>query len=168
MEHQGVISGPIRKRAELAGQIKAKQTPLRQMLIDRDSLDATLRIFQADIYVAEIRPKPLPPRHTALHGAMGRLAMDELRRAGAGLTIKALAIRVMAARQLNVADEGLVRTVQTRVGASLRHLRAQGIVRSDDDKAAPRYLRRHAHARSSSRAWRASSPWPPADLQNGP
>lgn len=131
MENEHVISGLIRKRAELAGQIEAEQTRLRQMLIDLDSLDAALRIFCPDIELEDIKTRPVPPRHTALHGEMGRLIMDELRTARSGLTVKDLTLRAMAARQLNVADKGLVRTVQKRVGASLRHLRARGIVRSE-------------------------------------
>jgi hypothetical protein len=40
----------------------------------------------------------------------------------------------MAARSLNVADPRLTRTVQKRVGAALRHLRAGGRVASDQGK----------------------------------
>jgi hypothetical protein len=60
-----VLSGLVAKRAELAGQLEHHQAMCRQMLIDLDNVDATLRLFDADIVLEEIRPKPIPPRHAA-------------------------------------------------------------------------------------------------------
>ncbi len=42
MKNEHVLSGLIAKRAELAGKIEFAQAELRQMLIDLDSLDATI------------------------------------------------------------------------------------------------------------------------------
>jgi len=39
-------------------------------------------------------------------------------------------MHVMAERGMNTADKGLVKTVTKRVGASLRHHRARGLIRS--------------------------------------
>jgi hypothetical protein len=41
-----VLTGLIAKRAEIAGQIEYVQTTLRQLIIDPDNLDATIRIFR--------------------------------------------------------------------------------------------------------------------------
>ena len=60
-----VLSGLIRKRAEVAGGLEAAQQRVRQLIIDIDNVDATIRLFAPDIDLEEIRPKPLPPRHAA-------------------------------------------------------------------------------------------------------
>lgn len=129
-----MVAGLIRKRAEIAGQLEAAQATVRQFIIDLDNVDATIRLFDPDIDLEEIRPKPLPPRHMAFKGEISRALLSILRETGEPLTTKDLALRVMAERSLNVADPRLVRTVQKRVGASLRHLRARGLVRSDRRK----------------------------------
>ena len=72
MENEHTISGLIRKRAEIAGQLEAAQTQVRQLIINLDSLDATIRLFAPDIDLEEIRPKPVPPRHTAFHGEVSK------------------------------------------------------------------------------------------------
>lgn len=130
MENEHTIAGLIRKRAEIAGELEAAQTRVRQLIIDIDNVDATIRLFAPDIDLEEIRPKPVPPRHTAFHGEISRAILNTLRQTGMALTTKDLALRVMADRGLNIADPRLTRTVQKRVGASLRNLRARGSVRS--------------------------------------
>ncbi len=134
MENQHVLSGLIRKRAEVAGELEAAQNRVRQLIIDIDNVDATIRLFQPDIDLAEIRPKPLPPRHAAFKGEISRLIMNVLRETGLALTTKDITLRVMADRGLNVSDPRLARTVQKRVGAALRHLRTRGTVRSEARK----------------------------------
>lgn len=84
-----------------------------------------------DIDLEEIRPKPLPPRHAAFKGEIGRAIMDALRGTGGALTTKDITLRVMAARDLNAADPRLARTLQKRVGAALRHMRGRNRVLSD-------------------------------------
>ncbi len=131
MENEHVLSGLIRKRAEIAGQLEAAQMQVRQLVIDINSLDATIRLFDPDIDLKAIKPKPLPPRHTAFHGQVARIVLDVLRETGTTLTTHDVTLRVMAARSLNAADPRLTWTVQKRVGASLRHLRVRGTVRSE-------------------------------------
>ncbi|HJS84680.1 MAG TPA: hypothetical protein VJ779_04415 [Acetobacteraceae bacterium] len=126
MENEHTISGLIRKRAEIAGQLEAARTRVRQLVTDLDSLDATIRLFAPDIDLEEIRPKPVPPRHTAFHREVSKIIRDVLRETGTALTPRDIALRVMAGRGLNVSDPRLAWTVQKRVGASLRNLRARG------------------------------------------
>ena len=61
------MSGLIRKRAEIAGQLEDTQMRVRQLIIDVDAVDVVLRQFDPDIDLEVIRPKPVPPRHTAFH-----------------------------------------------------------------------------------------------------
>ncbi len=82
MAEPHVVTALIRKRAEIAGQIEHTQTQLRQLVIDLDNLDATLRLFKPDIDLEEIRPKPLPPRHHAFKGEVSRIVLDTLEATG--------------------------------------------------------------------------------------
>ncbi len=78
MSNTHVLSALIVKRAELAGKIEATQLELRQLVIDIDNVDATIRIFQPDIDLEEIRPKPLPARNTAFRGEVTRIILNTL------------------------------------------------------------------------------------------
>lgn len=131
MENEHVLSGLIRKRAEIAGQLEDAQGRVRQLIIDIDNVDATIRIFQPDIDLAEIRPKPLPPRHAAFKGEISRAILDVLRESGEALSTHDLTVRVMTARSLNLADKRLVVTLQKRIGAALRHMRGRGRMQSE-------------------------------------
>ncbi len=131
MENEHVLAGLIRKRAEIAGQLDAAQSQVRQLITDIDAVDATIRMFDPDIDLAEIRVRPVPPRHAAFHGEVARLILTCLRETGMALTTKDIALRVMGDRGLNGADPRLARAVQKRVGASLRHMRSRGSVGSE-------------------------------------
>ncbi len=70
-----VVTRLIEKRAQVAGELEHHQAVTRQLLIDLDAIDATLRLFDPDIALEEIRPKPLPPRHGAYKGEVVRLVL---------------------------------------------------------------------------------------------
>ena len=130
MADEHVIAGLTRKRADLAGRIEHTQTALRQLIIDLDNLDSTLRLFVPDIDLEDIRPKPFPPRNAAFRGEVSRIVFAALRQAVGPLTSHDIAQHVMAERGLNTSDKRLVRLVGKRVGACLRHQREKGLVRS--------------------------------------
>ena len=117
------------KRGELAGQIDALQDQLRQAFIDMDHIDATLRMFQPDIELDEIKPKPLPPRHRAYKGQVTRAILAMLRKEGP-MDARAITLRLMAERELNVNDSGLQKAMHKRIGAALRNLRERTLVLS--------------------------------------
>lgn len=131
MAETHVVSALIRKRAEIAGQIEQTQSDLRQLIIDLDNLDATIRLFKPDIDLEDIRPKPLPPRHHAYKGEVSRIILEALRQSGKPLTAQDLAQHVMAHRGLNTADKRLVKAIGKRVGACLRHHRDKGTLQSE-------------------------------------
>ncbi len=130
MVQSHALSALIRKRAEVAGEIEHAQDKLRQFIIDIDNLDHTIRLFDPDIDLEEIRPKPLPPRHAAYRGELSRIILTALRQSTDGLTAQQLAQHVMAERGMNTADKRTVRLIGKRVGACLRHYRERGLVRS--------------------------------------
>ena len=121
------------KRGELAGQIDALQDQLRQAFIDMDHIDATLRMFQPDIELDEIKPKPLPPRHRAFKGQVTRAILAMLRKEGP-MDAKAITLRLMAERELNVNDSGLQKAMHKRIGAALRNLRERTLVASEQGR----------------------------------
>lgn len=124
-----VVSALRGKRGELAGQIDALQDQLRAAMIDLDHVDATLRMFDPDIELDEIRPKPLPPRHHAFKGQVTRSILAMLRAEGA-MDAKAITIRLMAERDLNPNDKALQKAMHKRIGAALRNLRERTLVQS--------------------------------------
>lgn len=127
--HPNVVSALRGKRGELAGQIDALQDQLRAAMIDLDHVDATLRMFDPDIELDEIRPKPLPPRHHAFKGQVTRSILAMLRAEGA-MDAKAITIRLMAERDLNPNDKTLQKAMHKRIGAALRNLRERTLVLS--------------------------------------
>jgi|ERR1700722_18181754 len=129
-KNEHVLSGLIRKRKEIAGVIEDAQLKLRQAIIDLDNLDCAIRLFNPEIDLEEIRPSPLPPRHSAYKGEMGRLILNAVRDSGRAMTSKELVFHVMAERGLNVHDKRLVRLLTKRVGACLKHYKHKGTLRS--------------------------------------
>jgi len=128
-----VVSALRSKRAELAGQIDALQDQLREAMIQIDHVDCTIRLFDPDIDLDEIRPKPLPPRHHAFKGQVTRSILAMLRTEGA-MDAKAITIRLMAERELNPNDKTLQKAMQKRIGAALRNLRERTLVQSEAAK----------------------------------
>ena len=129
-ERPNTIAGLLDKRREIAGEVQYTETRLRQLIIDLDNLDATIRLFDPDIELEIIKPKPFPPRNAAVQGELTRLVLDTLRQAEGPLTSHYLAQHVMAARGMNTADTRLVKLMRKRVGACLRANRAKGRLRA--------------------------------------
>ena len=96
MENEHVLAGLVRKRSEIAGQLEAAQMQVRQLIIDVDNVDATIRLFAPDMDLEEIRPKPVPPRHTAFHGEIARAIMTAMRETGNALTTRDLTLVVLS------------------------------------------------------------------------
>lgn len=132
--HPNVLSGLLTKRSEIAGLAEGLQDRLREALINLDHVDQTILLFDPEADLAEIKAKPLPPRHVAFKGQVTRSILHLLRTTGEGFDGKAITLRLMAERELNSADAKLVKTIQKRVGAALRNMRDRGLVCSDQGK----------------------------------
>lgn len=129
MADEHTLSGLIRKRAEIAGQLEHAHTTVRQLLIDLDALDQTIRLFAPDIDLEDIRPKALPPRHAAFKGEVLPIVLAMLRDKGPMATVD-IVESIMEGRGLNTADKRLFLLIRKRVGSCLRHLRKTHRVRS--------------------------------------
>jgi hypothetical protein len=130
MNDPHVVTALIAKRAELAGKLEHHHAVVRQLMIDLDAIDQSLRLFKPDIELDDIKPKPMPPRHAAYKGEVARVVLGTLRTAKRACSTQELTMHVMAERGMNTADKRLVKTVGKRVGACLRHHRTRGVVQS--------------------------------------
>lgn len=126
-----VLSGLIRKRQEVAADLDAAQSRVKQLILDIDALDATLRLFQPDIDLEVVRVRSVPRRHQAHRGDTARLIASLLREAAEPLSHREITQRVMQARGLNLADRNLCQTMRDRVGSSLRGMRQRGRLASN-------------------------------------
>lgn len=132
MAEPHVITALVRKRAELAGDIENGQAAVMRMIRELEGLDATIRLFDPDYRVEEIRPKAFrPPEDWSKRGEMTRIILDILRQAAEPLTSRDIALQLIAERALDTSDEKLCRLMVKRVGVALRLQRDKGVVKSD-------------------------------------
>ena len=130
MADSHVVSGLKAKHAEISGQIEATQRALRDLVIDLDHIEASLRILDPDIDLRGIRPRPAMMAYGAFRGALMRLILDALRDAKKPITTKDIARHVMIGRGLNPGDERVQRIMIRRVGGCLVKMRKKGFARS--------------------------------------
>lgn len=125
-----VINGLMKRRALLTHEIEETHERLRQMVIDLESLDATLLQFDPKLQIETIRPRAFrPPKDWSKRGEMTRLIFSVLRRAVEPLTTRDIAFELIVERALDKTDQRLIRLMSKRVGVALRHLRDSGHVK---------------------------------------
>jgi|SRR5579859_1009051 len=128
MENPNLLSGLLRKRATLAGELEHAHSEVRRMVIDLEAVDQTIRIFQPDIDLETIRPKPLPPRQAAYKGEVSRIILGALRTAHSPMTADELSMQIMIERDMNTSDNRLRKLIVKRTHATLRHLANKGLL----------------------------------------
>jgi hypothetical protein len=127
MKNDHVLSGLMGKRAEIAGQIETMQREMRVLVATIGHIDATIRTFDPNAEIEDIKPK-LPPRFQAFKGEVSRLVLDALRKSGTPLPVCDLTLTVAAGRGINPDDKPFMRVLSRRVGACLRNLRKKKLV----------------------------------------
>jgi hypothetical protein len=127
MKNDHVLNGLIAKRAELAGQIEQMQRDMRELVATIGHIDATIRAFDPNADIEDIKPK-LPPRFQAFKGEVSRLVLNALRKSTKPLPVSDLTLIVAAGRGINSDDKPFMRTLSRRVGACLRNLRKKKLV----------------------------------------
>lgn len=127
-----VVSGLVKRRAQLAGDIEKAHEALRQMILDLENLDATILQFEPDFKLETIQPKAFrPPKDWSNRGQMTRICLSILRQATEPLTCRDVALQLLTERALNREDQKLLRLMTKRVGVALRGQREKGIVKAD-------------------------------------
>lgn len=125
-----VLTGLVKKRAELAGDIERAQTDLQRMVRDLENLDSTILLFDADYEVKAIKSKTFrPPANWSKRGEMTRIILSILRQAAEPLTTRDIAFQLMQERALDTGDLRFLRLMTKRCGVSLRIQRDKGLVR---------------------------------------
>jgi hypothetical protein len=127
-----VVSGLVKRRADLAGEIERTHDALRKMVQDLENLDATILQFEPDFRVEAIKPKAFrPPKDWANRGEMSRIVLSILRQASEPLTSRDIAMEMLIERALDKSDQRLLRLMTKRCGVALRIQRDNGVVRSE-------------------------------------
>lgn len=127
MKNDHVLSGLIAKRAELAGKIEMMQRDMRELVATIGHIDATIRAFDPNAEIEDIKPK-LPPRFQAFKGEVSRLVLNALRKSPKPMPVSDLTLIVAAGRSINSDDKPFMRILSRRVGACLRNLRKKKLV----------------------------------------
>jgi hypothetical protein len=124
-----VLTGLVKRRAEMAGEIEATHEKLKGLLTALESLDATIVQFDASYKVEAIRPKAFrPPPDWSSHGQMARMTLSILRQATEPMTARDIALEMLVSRALDKDDRKLISLMSKRVGVALRHQRDNGVV----------------------------------------
>jgi hypothetical protein len=130
MTEQYAIEALKRKRAELTSRIEQNRAEMRQLVLDLDAVDATLKIFDPNIELEAIKPSAAMPWQQAFRGEIFRIVLETLRASPRPATAYEIAMHVMATKQLNTADKRLTSMFEKRVSSVLRHHRQRGKLRS--------------------------------------
>src|SRR5258708_18735358 len=94
-----VLSGLVKRRAELAGDIERTRETLRKMDLDLESLNATIVQFDPNFQVETIKPKAFrPPKDWSNRGQMSRLILRVLRQPSEPLATRDIALQLLVER----------------------------------------------------------------------
>src|SRR5260370_26003032 len=111
-----VLNGLVKRRAELAGDIEKTHEALRKMVLDLESLDATIVQFDPDFQVETIKPKAFrPPKDWSNRGQMARIILSVLRQASEPLTTRDIALQLLIEQAMDKTERRLLRLVTKRV-----------------------------------------------------
>jgi hypothetical protein len=128
-----MVTGLVKKRAELAGELESTHERLRTLVNQLESLDNTLRIVAPDMEVEAIRPKAFrPPDDWSRRGQMSRLVLSILRQTKEPLTTREIAAQMLLERAMDTEDMRMLRIMTKRVGSALREQRDRGRVQSEE------------------------------------
>jgi len=127
-----MVTGLVKRRADLAGEVARTHDRLRQLVNDLDAIDRVLRIVAPDMEVEAIRPKAFrPPDDWSKRGQMSRLVLSILRQAKEPLTSREIAAQMLLERAMDAEDVKMLRIMTKRVSTALRDQRDRGTVRSE-------------------------------------
>ena len=126
------VGALARKRAEVAGQIEATYDELERLLVEVAALDTTLRVFDPDVRLDAIRPRPVrcPELWGGRPHVFTRRVLEVLRRAGEPVPTRQITWRLLEEQGLDTGDAKVWTPASEGVCKALRRFRRRGIVRS--------------------------------------
>ena len=123
-----MVEGLVKRRAGIAGEMKALQARLGKLADDLATLDGALRIVAPDLDIPGIAPKMVkPPEDWSKRGEMSRTVLGMLRLSQKPLTAREIAAEMIVHRGL-AATPQLMNLMTRRVATCLRDRREQGLV----------------------------------------
>ncbi|MGI4801437.1 MAG: hypothetical protein ACRYG8_46910 [Janthinobacterium lividum] len=126
-----VLTGLIRRRAELDGERIRLCNRVAEIALDLSRLDAAIGVFDREMNANTIRPMRVRAPNVVGFGHWSRTALDVLRGAGQSLPTKEVVARVMERVGADQESGPVRRMVAKRVRHALQHQRVKGLVRSD-------------------------------------
>jgi hypothetical protein len=121
------LAALVRKRAELAGEIRLAEGRLDQLRADILHLDATIRILDPGYHADATVPKARRQRRGWFgNGELLRMVLETLRKAPEPVTAREIAVALMERKGFDATDATTVRLVEKRVDATVR--RREGLV----------------------------------------
>ena len=125
-----MVTGLVKRRAEIAGEIGKLQARMAECSRDLETLDATLKIVAPELDIPAIAPKMFkPPEHWSKRGEMSRVVLDILRVARGSMTSRDIAAQMIVQRGMAVTPK-LANLMSKRVATALRNMRDKGMVRN--------------------------------------
>jgi hypothetical protein len=125
-----VLTGLVKRRAEMAGELEQAHERIRRLVIDLEHLDATIRIIAPDFEPETVSAKRFrPPDDWSKRGQMSRMILSTLRTAKEPITSREIASQMILERGLAM-DDKLLRLMTKRVSTALRDQREKGRVSS--------------------------------------
>ena len=134
-----VISGLLKKRAELLGSIAEAEERLAARRESLRALDTSILLFDPDacLEVHPYRPRP----NQAKGGSVSRLVLGFMRDAEGPVTLAEVTAHVMAHRRLDHGDKRLRTQQAKRIGELLRTYRRRGLLVAEGEIGKPLYWR---------------------------
>ena len=123
-----MVEGLVKRRAALAGEMKATQERLAQMARDLETLDNAIKLVAPELDIPAIAPKMVkPPEDWSQRGEMSRQVLTTLRTSQRPLTSREIAAGMIIQRGL-ASTPKLLNLMTRRVSGCLRDQRAKGRV----------------------------------------
>ena len=136
MDNEHVISGLIRKHAEIEGEIMALNKKLRSLSEQKASIALSLKTFDPN-YKHRLLPSIRPKSKSRIfpHGTFARGILEVMRDASCPLTVREITNRLLAKYGIELSDTADVNFVLEKVRKDL-HRRKGRLFASESDGAA--------------------------------
>ena len=124
----------MKRRAALAGEMKAAQARMAQMARDLETLDNAIKLVAPDLDIPAIAPKMVkPPEDWSKRGEMSCQVFGILRASQKPLTSREIAAEMIVQRGL-AATPKLLNLMTRRVAGCLRDKRERGLAENAETR----------------------------------
>jgi len=127
-----VLRGLVKGSGAAGWRYRKRPQALQKMVLDLESLDATILQFDPSYRMESIKAKAFGPwKDRSDRGQMSRIVPSILRQAAEPLTSRDIALELLVERALDKNDQRLLRIMSKRVGVPLRTQLENGLVQCE-------------------------------------